>query len=211
MQCRPQGTANAPCLYSSLVFFQIALLNVLTGIFVENAMKLAQPDPYTQALETRKKEFIEAAELRSFCSGLSQSGSITLQDFEREMAEGDLRAHLHVLGLEIKDPKKFFDILQATNDKPALDIDTFVHGCMKLKGYATAVDLQSLMCETRKAAQDVSRMAKKVLDTKENLEHCISSMNADQFKLTNFKPMQNMASFDSLDSFGGAGVGAESL
>merc|ERR1740130_789488 len=67
----PTGSTNSALFIFFIGFFQIALLNVLTGIFVENAMKLAQPDPYTLALEQRKQELVEASDLRHVCEGLT--------------------------------------------------------------------------------------------------------------------------------------------
>lgn len=157
----PSGTSNCALFIFFIGFFQIALLNVLTGIFVENAMKLAQPDPYTVALEQRKMELLEAAELRHVCRDLENphSGKISPEDFEKGFHSGKLRAHLRVLGLDIKDTQKFFSVLSATSGENEIDIETFVNGCMKLKGQATAIDLQSLWCETREALMEIQKLA----------------------------------------------------
>lgn len=150
------GTMNAALFIFFIGFFQIALLNVLTGIFVENAMKLAQPDPYTQALNDRKRDLQEAEELKEVCASSldkNKSGKVSPEDFEKEIHHGRLRAHLRVLGLDIKEPRKFYSILRSASGSDHVDIDSFVAGCMKLKGFATAIDLQSLMCETREVGK----------------------------------------------------------
>jgi hypothetical protein len=144
------GTSNALCFILFIAFFQISLLNVLTGIFVENAMKLAQPDPYTRALEQRKAEILEADELRHACKRLDKghSGYISAEEFESEIQHGKLRAHLRVLGLDMRDPRKFFCALQYASGQTDVDIDAFVTGCLKLKGPASSIDLQSLIADT---------------------------------------------------------------
>merc|ERR1719382_1867531 len=47
-----------------VAFIQIALMNILTGIFVENAMKLAQPDRDTLAFQFRKQRMQDAQDLK---------------------------------------------------------------------------------------------------------------------------------------------------
>jgi len=157
------GPTNSMLFLFFMGFFHIAVLNVLTGIFVENAMKLAQPDPFTAALQQRQNEMLEAEELKEVCRGLqgTESGTISLEDFQREIHHGKLRTHLRVLGLDIKDTHKFFSILSFASGQEKVDIDMFVNGCMKLKGYATAIDLQSLLCETRQTTKDIQRLLDK--------------------------------------------------
>eukprot|EP00435_Cladocopium_sp_Y103_P060812 s1402_g22.t1 len=48
------------------------------------------------------------------------------------------------LGLEIHDAKTFFDMLIGVSDDKYVDIDTFVKGCMRMKGPATSIDMLSM-------------------------------------------------------------------
>jgi hypothetical protein len=153
------GQQNSALFIFFIAFYQISLLNVLTGIFVENAMKLAQPDPYTAALEHRKQERQEADQLRSVCKHLDKSGNghVSFEEFEEAIHRGKLRAHLRVLGLDIKDSRKFFELIKCASGnevvaigKSEVDMESFVMGCMKLKGTATSLDLQSLLAETHR-------------------------------------------------------------
>lgn len=147
----PTGPQNVAFFILFVVFIQIALLNILTGIFVENAMKLAQPDRDTLAIEQRKKDIVEAKELSRVCREIDadNSGFITEDEFSRFLVNDKLKAHLAVLGLDIRDAEFFFDLLAEVSDNEGVDIDVFVAGCMRLKGYATSIDLQSLLYETK--------------------------------------------------------------
>lgn len=58
-----------------IIFIEIALLNVLTGIFVESAMKHAQPDRDALALDLRKEERRQEEDLRSLCAQINVDGS----------------------------------------------------------------------------------------------------------------------------------------
>jgi len=132
-----------------VAFVQIAVLNILTGVFVENALKLAQPDRETMALEHRKIELEESNALRTICQEIDVTGSGTIKaaDFYRQVANDKLKACLQVLGLNINDAQLFFQMLSTTDDE--VDIEEFVSGCMKLKGAATSIDMQSVLFQTR--------------------------------------------------------------
>jgi len=143
------GWLNVALFIFLIAFIQVALLNILTGVFVENALKLAQPDRDTLALEHRRKELVESQELREICMAMdrNESGTIDPQEFFASFRAGKLRAHLEVLGLHIKDADVFFQLLMAENDttEQELDIDEFVAGCMRLRGSATSLDLQTVL------------------------------------------------------------------
>jgi len=143
------GTLHAAIFLFYVAFVQIAVLNILTGVFVENALKLAQPDREAMALEHRKLELEEANALRNICKEFDVTGSGTIKaiDFYRQVANEKLKACLRVLGLNIRDAQLFFQMLSTTSDE--VDIDEFVNGCMKLKGAATSIDLQSVLFQTR--------------------------------------------------------------
>eukprot|EP00403_Amphidinium_massartii_P023511 CAMPEP_0178388306 /NCGR_PEP_ID=MMETSP0689_2-20121128/9521_1 /TAXON_ID=160604 /ORGANISM="Amphidinium massartii, Strain CS-259" /LENGTH=688 /DNA_ID=CAMNT_0020008697 /DNA_START=139 /DNA_END=2201 /DNA_ORIENTATION=- len=144
------GVFNS-CLYIFFIgFIQIALLNILTGIFVESAMKLAQPDRETLALEQRKREIIEADEMTRLCEemDMDQSGTINAAEVGAVLRSRRMRAHLAVLGLEIRDAEMFFGMLASATENHEVDIHSFVSGCMRMKGNATSLDLQGLGFQT---------------------------------------------------------------
>merc|ERR1711972_1273086 len=144
------GSMATFCFIFFIAFIQIALLNILTGIFVENAMKLAQPDRDTLALEHRKNELNEMEELRRMCYDIApEDGVINAAHFAEHIKHGRLRAYLSVLGLDIKDAEIFFGMLQSASSNGEVEVESFVEGCMRLKGWATSIDMQSLLFETK--------------------------------------------------------------
>jgi len=146
------GWVNSALFLFFNAFTQIALLNILTGIFVENAMKFAAPDRDTLALEHRKQELVQATELRRICHEIDKSGNgkLSTEEFEEHIAQGKLHAYLATLGLDIKDSKLFFDMLREASLRDGeVDIESFVNGCMRLKGGATSLDMQALLFETK--------------------------------------------------------------
>jgi len=133
-----------------IFFIQIALFNILTGIFVEHALKLAQPDHESMAFEQRKNELVEMQELARLCRKLDDNddGAISLDEFHSGLTD-NLKAFFTVMSLDITDATMFFEMLASRSEDNEVDIEAFVAGCMRLKGLATSLDLQTLMFETK--------------------------------------------------------------
>jgi len=142
------GGFNAAVFIGYTGFIEIAVMNILTGMFVESAMKLAQPDHDSRALEVCRAENAQHRQLMRLCEELDKddSGTLTKQEFSRNMTNGKLKYFLATLGLDIRDAERFFELLEDTSSE--IDIGLFVDACMKLKGNATSIDLQALALKT---------------------------------------------------------------
>mmetsp|Transcript_16933 Transcript_16933/g.34340 ORF Transcript_16933/g.34340 Transcript_16933/m.34340 type:complete len:212 (-) Transcript_16933:2-637(-) len=150
----PTGLANCVIFLFFVIFSQIALLNIVTGIFVENAMKLGQPEVDHLAFAQRKQDLEDAAELRKVFRQIDTdgSGTLTAQEFAEAVQNERFRAQLAVLGLDIKDAEKFFRVV---TDLGVVDMEFFVDGCLRLKGSASNIDLQTLALETKLVQQSL--------------------------------------------------------
>jgi len=142
------GSFNAVVFIAYIGFIEIAVMNILTGLFVESAMKLAQPDHASRALEVCRAENAQHRQLMRLCEELDKggSGTLTKQEFSKNMKDGKLKYFLASLGLDIRDAERFFELLEDTSSE--IDIGLFVDACMKLKGAATSIDLQGLALNT---------------------------------------------------------------
>jgi len=149
-------------LYVFFIFFiQVALLNILTGIFVENAIKLAQPDRDSLAWQQRKQEAAAAKDMVDIFTQLDTdgSGTVSRKEFGEHIQSGKLKSYLMLLGLDIRDAESFFDMMANLNTgDDEVDIEEFIQGCQRLKGYATSVDVQSLMFETKRLHKDLTSL-----------------------------------------------------
>jgi len=141
-------------------FVQIALLNILTGVFIEKALKLAQPDRDEQALEVRKKQADDEAELKRVCLEIGgvDDGIVKVAEFAQHLSEGKLKAHFSVLGLDVKDAELFLKTLCHRNEFE-VDVDSFVQGCMRLKGAATSIDIQCLTADVCRVSRRLEKLA----------------------------------------------------
>jgi hypothetical protein len=144
----PVGTWSRFLFLFFIAFTQIAIMNILTGIFLENAMKCAEPDKDCRYLEKVREQAEEIKELHELCKELDvdKSGTISYQEFHRILHTEDspLRRRFFEMGLRPFETERFFQILSATTMEQEVDIQAFVHGVTKLRGGASSLDMQAL-------------------------------------------------------------------
>jgi len=56
-------------------FFQFALFNILTGLFVENALKHAKPNHDTLVFDQRRQQIAEGHAMQAFCHEIDADGT----------------------------------------------------------------------------------------------------------------------------------------
>jgi hypothetical protein len=135
-----------------IAFVQFALINIITGIFVESAMMTLSPDDMTLAQEHTRKEKDNAKKLVKLCQNVDhdQSGKLTQDQFEDGLRRKKIPMLLTLLGLQRHHVLEFFQTMaEAADDDGQVEITRFVEGCMGLKGAATNFDIQKLHAEFR--------------------------------------------------------------
>jgi len=146
-----------------IAFSQIALLNILTAIFVQRAMKLAQPDRETMAIQIRNEEMAAFEEMRRIMheADVNVNGTISAKEFCEQVQYGKLGAQLAVVGLDVKDAHNFFNLILAMGTMepghqnysrnikgdPEVPIDSFVEQCMRMRGTASSIDLHKMQLD----------------------------------------------------------------
>jgi len=143
------GIVGSPCQVVFLmfvVFAWLSLTNIITSLFVEQAMKLAQPDLDELLMERRKEDLANAQELRGLFAKLDENhdGTLSFHEFQACMQDVDIVHYCQMKGLEVTDAELCFKMLQEASQNAKVDIDTFIGGFMKMKGVARNIDLMSL-------------------------------------------------------------------
>lgn len=164
------GWFNAAVFMVYILFVWLSVTNIITCIFVEKAMKLAQPDIEELLFEKRKAEIESAEHLQKLFDRVdkSQSGSITWEEFERCMHDESITSYLEVNGLTINDAFIFFRMLASSVGSRDIDVNTFVRGCLKMKGVAMNIDLLQLSYEVKiisKSQQHLFKVLEKEMAT----------------------------------------------
>jgi hypothetical protein len=138
---------------SFVAFVQFALINIITGIFVESAMSVLTLNPEMLAMEHNRKELENATKLEQLCIRVDadESGKLTQDEFEDSLRKKQLPMLLTMLGLPQHHVVELFRHMALDADDRKVEIGAFVKGCMLLKGAATNFDLHMLQSEFRDA------------------------------------------------------------
>merc|ERR1712187_459058 len=75
------------------------------------------------------------------------SGGISLEELEWCLQDRTVQAYFEYLELDVSDAWTFFKLLD-TDGGNSVGLDEFLLGCMRLRGYAKAIDMAALIKET---------------------------------------------------------------
>jgi len=94
-----------------VAFVNIAFLNIITAIFTEQAISMAQPDREDVVYESRKEFLRQTDELSRICQVVDADGTGTISDkeFKRHMRDqsSPLRTYLEAAGPKLTTPSSF--------------------------------------------------------------------------------------------------------
>ncbi|CAE7617388.1 fumA [Symbiodinium sp. CCMP2592] len=145
--------------------FTISVWNIVTSTFVEKALKLAQPDLESLVMEHHLKDVQDAQSLIDlFCSrlGCSETSSICHGQFKLLAGQHRFRAYLTARGIDIKNVEVFFRMLAAASGNAEVEIKVLANALVRMKGFATSIDLQTLTFETKMQLSKQARSVKEV-------------------------------------------------
>jgi len=147
----PTGVSNQLMYLLFIAFMQFAVLNIVTGIFVETAMKQMEKDAEEAAMDFLKSRYQKEQDLMAMCQAADEDGNGCLcqDEFVKAIKQGRMTAFLDHLGFQHQDVLDFFDLLASTAPDKKVDIHIFVRGCMKLTGAATRYDVKAMMMEVK--------------------------------------------------------------
>lgn len=131
-----------------ILFMIFSVSNIITGIFVQEAIEMATHDMelVEQTERSRTKESVNS--LKSLFHRLDPDGLGYLQKAELVcvLQHHDVQATLSSLGLQVHDVESLFALLDIDKDG-IVEIDEFVMGCLRVRGSAREVDLEIFMQE----------------------------------------------------------------
>lgn len=139
-------------------FTVLAVLNVITGVFVDNAFKSAskqRPDSIQQEIDAREEYYLMISD---FFEAIDEdlSGEITPVELGVFLDDPTMSAYFRVLGIDIDDPDRFVRLLDLDHSG-AVNFEEFAEGCLKFKGSAKSVDMHTVLrhCELMQARLDI--------------------------------------------------------
>lgn len=131
----------------------LAVVNVVTGVFVDVAQQMAQQDRdlVVQQQLAEKEAYMRELKNLFYEADCDDSGSLSWEEFETHCDDARVMAYLSTLDLDPSEARGLFTLLDY-NDSGEVSINEFVNGCIRLKGSAKSIDLCTLLYDCRKMA-----------------------------------------------------------
>eukprot|EP00927_Polykrikos_kofoidii_P084828 TRINITY_DN904_c0_g2_i3.p1 TRINITY_DN904_c0_g2~~TRINITY_DN904_c0_g2_i3.p1 ORF type:complete len:611 (-),score=82.62 TRINITY_DN904_c0_g2_i3:74-1906(-) len=134
-----------------IAFFMFVIVNTLTSLFIENTIQNADKDRQVMvqvAMAQRTAYMANIADLFR-CIDADGSGELTFAEMLEKTQDPKMVGFAASLDIEVTDVAQFFAIL-SENGRYPVDIETFVSGCMKLRGTARSHDVLGLVHYVRR-------------------------------------------------------------
>lgn len=141
-------------------FAIFALVNVVTGVFVESAMCASQQDREALIQEEMRQKESYLTHIKAIFEEMDEldTQSIDMAQFEESLKDERMVAFFNALQLDITDVQTLFVLLD--RDQTGLvDIEEFMLGCMRLKGSAKSLDIAKLQYETEFVIHQVTTLS----------------------------------------------------
>eukprot|EP00747_Dinoflagellata_sp_TGD_P038907 gnl/TRDRNA2_/TRDRNA2_139950_c1_seq1.p1 gnl/TRDRNA2_/TRDRNA2_139950_c1~~gnl/TRDRNA2_/TRDRNA2_139950_c1_seq1.p1 ORF type:complete len:374 (-),score=69.36 gnl/TRDRNA2_/TRDRNA2_139950_c1_seq1:11-1132(-) len=158
-----------------VAFTMLAMMNVVTGVFVDTALQRAREE----------KEITLVSQARKLFATLDQSndGVIHFSEFERHMGTQEMQKLLREIDVDPSEARCLFEILDM-NGEGSIDGEEFLSGCVRLQGPAKALDLCLVTRETRRMFERFQRRGaameahlQRISSTRAQMEQHISEIN----------------------------------
>lgn len=130
----------APLFAFYIAFALFAFMNVITGVFVESAMRTAEEDK-RRLLINQMKYLFEGADV-------DNSGTISWPEFQSLLERPELQTYLKAIDLHQEEARELFHLLDC-DGQGEIDAVDFVNGCLRLHGSAKAIDFAAFLHEYR--------------------------------------------------------------
>jgi len=187
--------ANKTGSFGALVFLLyilvawLSITNIITSIFIDRAVKLAQPDTDDLALEKRRADMHAIHELSEIFKDIDvdHSNTISLEELRTCLKNVHIASFLEMKGLTISDAETFFLMLKSETGSNEVDLSSLISGWLRMRGSATNIDLLSLQHLTKQSndrlQQAVCECRQDVVKLEGSLFQAVSEFRGDVVKL----------------------------
>jgi len=159
-------------------FALFAVLNVVTGVFVESALRRTQEEEETRLEEEARVRSMTVGKIRDlFCEiDADASGTVSIDEFMDALNDEYVMGCFELLDIETSEAEQLFHLLDPDSEG-TVEIEEFVKGCLRLKGEAKSIDIAILMCETRRLMHKFNMFMAFVAGHFDSLENLVSGGN----------------------------------
>lgn len=152
------------CLF--ILFVTFAVLNIITGIFVENSFKSMDDDREMKIIEGTDKMEAMVSSAKAVFTQLDQdhSGWVDWEEFRSNLHDEKLQSYFQQLDLDVHSEEVARHLFSSLDfdESGRMDADEFVFGLARLKGPARSVDLARVLHNQKNHSQVLLSMAKDI-------------------------------------------------
>lgn len=124
-----------------IAFAVLAMMNVVTGVFVESALGSARED--------REREVIHAVRKIFNMGDANKNGVLSWQEFAGTLEDPSNARYFATIGINAQEARGLFNLLDA-DDSGSISVQEFIQGCLRLRGQAKAIDMATLIYMTKR-------------------------------------------------------------
>jgi hypothetical protein len=147
-------------LYVAISLF--IMMNLVTGIFVEAAQHNMQESKCLRLVHQLRDLFMGA--------DTDHTGDISFEEFSKQLDNPLIEEYFEEIELAAHEAKHFFALLDLGNEGK-INAEEFVNGCMRMRGYSRAIDLELLKSLMLKYISHTERIANYVEEHVINRSH----------------------------------------
>mmetsp|Transcript_153177 Transcript_153177/g.282362 ORF Transcript_153177/g.282362 Transcript_153177/m.282362 type:complete len:248 (-) Transcript_153177:94-837(-) len=130
-------------IFSSYISFScLVILNLVTGLFVSSAKSTIEENKHFHLVTQLREMFMS--------SDLDGSGTITWEEFETQLDNPLMEELFKVIQMDLSEARGFFSLLDL-DGSGKVNAEQFVMGCLRLRGNAKAIDMTTLMAQTKQS------------------------------------------------------------
>mmetsp|Transcript_126150 Transcript_126150/g.315321 ORF Transcript_126150/g.315321 Transcript_126150/m.315321 type:complete len:581 (-) Transcript_126150:341-2083(-) len=138
-----------------IFFFHVTVLNILTGLYVDSALRFAAPGRQARAKDVLVRRIADHEELHQFCCQhgiIGDASSISRAAFRTAFSNEHFAAYLATFGINSSNPDELYSCLLDLGTP--LTGDSLVSGLLKLREPATSYDIERAAQRTRTILND---------------------------------------------------------
>ncbi|CAE7697803.1 Cacna1e, partial [Symbiodinium pilosum] len=146
-------------MFAYLVFTILALLNVFTGVFVDNAVQNSKKQRQIQIEEALEKKRMGLDQIIEFfvATDLDGDGTISLQEIHELLQDPVMNAYFDIIGFRPGDARTLADLLDR-DGSGTITLNEFINGCERMKGQAKGIDVHLLLLECHQMQEKLDRL-----------------------------------------------------
>jgi hypothetical protein len=147
-------------IYISLV--QLCVLNILTGVFVENANKITGQDETTMLSAEMEERTRFNDMIAKIFEEVCEDDSIDFEQFEEIVGEESIQKQFRSLGIELDldNARNIFDMISGGGEDARITCEQFQSGIYRMHGPAKNIDMAQLIVIAQKTALLLDRIQK---------------------------------------------------